>query len=74
VNLEGGVGAPDFERFVRGYIKNLDRPYFVLQGHPVMWDDHRFEQFTKIIDFLVEQKARFVLPSEYVAELREERE
>jgi peptidoglycan/xylan/chitin deacetylase (PgdA/CDA1 family) len=73
VNLEGGVGAPDFKRFVRGYIQNLERPYFVLQGHPVMWDDHRFGQFTKIIDFLVEQKARFVLPSEYAAELKEQR-
>jgi peptidoglycan/xylan/chitin deacetylase (PgdA/CDA1 family) len=72
VNLEGGVGTPDFERFVRGYIANLDRPYFVLQGHPVMWDDYRFEQFTKIIDFLVEQKAQFVLPSEYVASLKAE--
>lgn len=70
VNLEGGVGAPDFERFVRGYIKNLDRPYFVLQGHPVMWDDHRFEQFTKIIDFLVDQKAQFVLPTAYAATLK----
>lgn len=70
VNLEGSVGAADFDRFVRGYIKNLDRPYFVLQGHPMMWDDYRFEQFTKIIDFLVEQKAVFMLPSEYAASLK----
>lgn len=70
VNLEAAVGRPDFERFVRGYIKNLDRPYFVLQGHPVMWDDYSFEQFTKIIDFLIEQKAVFVLPSQYTASLK----
>jgi len=69
-NLEGSVGAPDFEAFVRGYIKNLDRPYFVLQGHPVMWDDYRFAQFTKIIDFLVVQKAEFVLPTGYAATLK----
>lgn len=72
VNLEAAVGHPDFERFVRGYIKYLDRPYFVLQGHPVMWDDYRFEQFTRIIDFLIAENAQFVLPSEYAKTLKQQ--
>ena len=71
-NLEGSVGAPDLDSFVRGYMKNPDREYFVLQSHPVMWDDYRFEQFTKIIAFLVGQRAVFALPSDYAASLKEQ--
>lgn len=71
VGLESNVGAADFEAFVRGYISNVTkRDYFTLQGHPAMWTDQRFEQFTKIIEFLIEQKANFVLPSAYSATLR----
>jgi peptidoglycan/xylan/chitin deacetylase (PgdA/CDA1 family) len=71
VGIEATVGAADFEAFVRGYIRNVkDRQYFTLQGHPQMWNDHRFEQFTKIVDFLIAQGANFVLPSEYSKTLR----
>jgi peptidoglycan/xylan/chitin deacetylase (PgdA/CDA1 family) len=69
VNLEGAVGKPEFQRFVDGYAKNPDREYFVLQGHPTHWAGARFDEFTKIIDFLVAQKAVFMTPSEYAASL-----
>ncbi|HAI13297.1 MAG TPA: polysaccharide deacetylase [Phycisphaerales bacterium] len=73
VGIEAAVGAANFEAFVRGYVKNVNkRDYFTLQGHPAMWNDQRFEQFTKIIEFLIEQDANFVLPSEYSATLRKE--
>lgn len=65
VNLEGSVGSPDFNRFLKGYAANLDRPYFVLQGHPGAWSDSRFAEFEKIIDFLVERDAVFMTPIEY---------
>jgi peptidoglycan/xylan/chitin deacetylase (PgdA/CDA1 family) len=73
VGLESSVGAANFDAFVRGYIKYVkQRDYFTLQGHPAIWDDHRFEEFQKIIEFLIEQKANFVLPSEYSATLRKQ--
>ncbi len=65
VNIERAVGVPDFQRFLNGYAQNLDREYFVLQGHPASWDDARFAQFEKIVDFLVAQKAVFMTPTEY---------
>ncbi len=71
VGIESTVGAADFEAFVRGYIRNVQkRDYFTLQGHPQMWNDHRFEQFTKIVEFLIDQGANFVLPSAYAKTLR----
>jgi peptidoglycan/xylan/chitin deacetylase (PgdA/CDA1 family) len=69
VNLEAAVGKPDFQRFVTGYAKNPDREYFVLQGHPTHWAGARFDEFVKIIDFLVGQKAVFMTPSGYAASL-----
>lgn len=67
VNLEKSVGNPDFNAFVTGYAKHPDREYFVLQGHPNPWNDAKFEEVTKIIDFLIAQKAVFMTPSEFVA-------
>ncbi|MGI5868578.1 MAG: DUF2334 domain-containing protein [Kiritimatiellia bacterium] len=64
VNLESAVGVPDFQAFLNGYAANPDRDYFVLQGHPAAWDDARFAEFERIIDFLVSQKAVFMTPSE----------
>jgi len=67
VNLEKSVGQPDFNWFLQGYSKHPDREYFVLQGHPNTWDDAKFGEVTKIIDFLIQQKAVFMTPSEYAA-------
>jgi peptidoglycan/xylan/chitin deacetylase (PgdA/CDA1 family) len=67
VNLEGTVGSPSAARLIEGFAKNPDREYFVLQGHPQQWSGEKFTEFTKIIDFLVEQKAVFMTPMEYAA-------
>lgn len=64
VGLEGAVGVPDFQRFLKGYAANPDRAYFTLQGHPAMWDEARFAEFQKIVDFLVERGAKFMTPTE----------
>lgn len=69
VNLESKVGQADFAKFVEGYAKNPDRLYFVLQGHPTHWAGERFDEFVRIIDFLVAEKAVFMTPSEYAASL-----
>jgi GH35 family endo-1,4-beta-xylanase/peptidoglycan/xylan/chitin deacetylase (PgdA/CDA1 family) len=66
VNIESPLFSPSLEKFKAGYEKYPDRNYFVIQGHPPQWDDARFEQFYKIIDFLVGEKAVFVTPEEYV--------
>ena len=67
VNIESSVGVPDFRRFAQGYARHPDRQYFVLQGHPAMWDATRFAEFGKILDFLVAEKAVFMTPAEYAA-------
>ena len=67
VNLERSVGFPDFNWFLEGYSKHPDRDYFVLQGHPNTWDDAKFSEVEKIIDFLIQQKAVFMTPSEYAS-------
>lgn len=69
VNLESKVGQADFAKFAEGYAKNPDRLYFVLQGHPTHWAGERFNEFVRIIDFLVAEKALFVTPSEYASSL-----
>ncbi len=71
VNLERSVGVPDAAWFRAGYAKHPDRPYFVLQGHPMMWGSgDRFAQFLEILDFLDAEKAEYLTPSELAARLR----
>lgn len=66
VNIENPLFVPSLEKFEEGYAKYPNRDYFVIQGHAAQWDEPRFEQFTKIVDFLIGQKAIFVTPEEYV--------
>jgi len=65
INLEKKVGDPDFETFHAGYLKNTDKDYLVLQGHPGNWDEVDFNEFQKVIDFLLNKKAMFVTANEY---------
>lgn len=67
VNFESAVGVPDYQAFVTGYAANPQREYFVLQGHPAQWAGTRFDEFMRIIDFLVSQKAVFMTPAEFAA-------
>lgn len=66
IDLEYPTHNPDFEKFVAAY-KNLKDKTFLsyLQGHPNSWDEQRWEQFVKIIDFLQSEGVVFVIPSEY---------
>ena len=61
------VGGPDLDRRIRGYANHPDREYFVLQGHPAMWSPERFEEFGRILDFLVGQNAVFMTPFGYAS-------
>ena len=68
-NLESAVGVPDYKAFVAGYAANASRPYFVLQGHPEMWNEGRYGEFLKILEFLLSQHAEFVTPTECAAKV-----
>ena len=65
VNMESSVGCADYQKFLNGYAKNLDRKFFFLQSHPAAWDDARFAEFTKIIDYLRDRGTKFMTPEEY---------
>ena len=65
VNVEGSVGIPDYQRFLHGWAKNLKRKFVVLQSHPAMWDDARFAEFEKIMEFLKGRNVKFMTPEEY---------
>lgn len=70
VNLEAKVGQPDFQKFLEGYAKYPERAYFVLQGHPMSWGSaEKFEEFEKIVEFLIAQNAEFVTPTELAERL-----
>ncbi|MBI5835352.1 MAG: DUF2334 domain-containing protein [Armatimonadetes bacterium] len=62
-NIEKSVGVPDLAKLEAGLAANPKRPYFVLQGHPAMWDDARFDEFKRICDFLRAKKCRFEQPT-----------
>lgn len=63
INLEYPTHNPDFASFQEHYKSDL--PCLVLQMHPNSWDDQRFEQFDKIMQFLLHQNTTFVLPYDY---------
>ncbi|PTX99990.1 hypothetical protein DB346_19480 [Verrucomicrobia bacterium LW23] len=67
VNLESPTIIANYGAFIQGYAHNRGAEYFVLQGHPAGWGDDRYAEFQKIIEFLLEQKAQFVLPRDFIA-------
>ncbi|MBI3828417.1 MAG: DUF2334 domain-containing protein [Planctomycetes bacterium] len=69
VNLESKVGMPDLKKLMEGFAKHPGREYFVLQGHAAQWDKDRWEEFTKIVEFLESKHCLFMTPSEYVASM-----
>lgn len=70
VNIEYPVHQPDFASFLKGYEASGEQAVLVIQGHPRSWmePDSRFEEFKKIVDFLVSERARFLTPSDYLKE------
>lgn len=68
VNIEKPVHKPNLAALMKGFeseMRKEPRPrYFVIQGHPGGWDDDKFEEFVRIVDYLAERGCKFVLPSE----------
>jgi peptidoglycan/xylan/chitin deacetylase (PgdA/CDA1 family) len=68
LNLEVSAGIiVDYNTFVANYQAQRQRPYLVLQGHPVSWDLAEFDTFTRIVDFLIADGVTFMTPSGYRA-------
>jgi len=73
VNMENGTGKPEFDFFVENYNKAIAKHMssMVLQGHPHIYNTpEKMEQFKKIIQFLMDQKATFITPEDYYLENR----
>ena len=62
-DIEFPVHNPDYEKFLQDY--DSEKEYLVFEIHPNSWDDPRFEQFEKIIDWLKAADVTFVTPYEY---------
>jgi peptidoglycan/xylan/chitin deacetylase (PgdA/CDA1 family) len=60
VSVESPTLIPNYADFLEGYAHNRGTDYFVLQGHPMGWNNERWDQCNKIVDFLISQKAEFV--------------
>lgn len=67
VSIESPTLIANYGAFLEGYAHNRGAEYFVMQGHPAGWDDDRWGQFVKIVDFLIAQKAEFVFASDFAA-------
>ena len=61
--VEQPVGVPNYTTFISNY--NPEDNYFILQLHPNNWDEKMFNDFTKIIDFLINEESTFIKPYEY---------
>jgi len=65
IDMEFPTHNPDYETFKKVYqAREFDLDFFFLQGHPNSWDEPRWENFVKIIEFLQAEGVRFVTPSE----------
>jgi peptidoglycan/xylan/chitin deacetylase (PgdA/CDA1 family) len=67
VSIESPTMIPNYGAFIEGYAHSRGADYFVMQGHPAAWNDERWGQFVKIVDFLIAQKAEFVFASDLAA-------
>ena len=70
LTLEYPVHVPDFAKFKAAYERvGHDKKCLALQGHPNSWNDERWANFVKIIDYLRSKGCLFMTPSEYMAKV-----
>lgn len=74
IDLEYPVHNPDFASFVKEYNKLSERRFLsYLQGHPNSWNNTRWSEFVKIIEFLMQEGYEFITPSEFLTMLKHEK-
>jgi L-ascorbate metabolism protein UlaG (beta-lactamase superfamily)/peptidoglycan/xylan/chitin deacetylase (PgdA/CDA1 family) len=67
IALEDPIFVPDLAKFKAAYEKSgAAEPVLCLQGHADQWDEARWGEFVKIVEFLKSKGCRFMTPSEYV--------
>lgn len=69
MNLRGesdGTGKPNFAKFKTEYAQKKQSSFSAIQFHPGNFGDEHFKEYAKILDFLIADGWKFVLPSEYV--------
>jgi len=71
IPIEQPIFNPDFAAFLTAY--DPEPPFAVYQIHPKDWDETRFGEFARIVDFLLDQEVTFVTPSELERFLEPER-
>ncbi|MBI4979898.1 MAG: hypothetical protein HZC28_20630 [Spirochaetes bacterium] len=64
-NLEYAVGKVATDKFIKNYQWQRTNEYFVLQGHPAMWTDESWAEYTRIVEVLKTDKFEFVTPYEF---------
>jgi peptidoglycan/xylan/chitin deacetylase (PgdA/CDA1 family) len=70
VNIEAPLFEPNPEAFIAGYLKNAaTHRYFVIQGHPGQWNDARWAEFVKLVDYLQQNHIPVVTIAELAASL-----
>ena len=68
--METPTHVPDFEKFKERYERVArDEKCLALQGHPDSWNDERWANFVKIIEYLKAQGCVFMTPSHYATSL-----
>lgn len=70
VNIESPLFVPDANAFIAGYLRHAEgRRYYVIQGHPAQWDDARWAEFVKLVDYLQENRIPVLTAAELAASL-----
>ena len=65
IDVEHPTHNPDFEAFKKTYLeKSKEWDFFFLQGHPNSWDDTRWDNFVKSVEYLEKEGVQFVTPTE----------
>ena len=63
IDVEHPIFHPDYDYFLQHY--NPNQRYLVLQIHPAKWNEEQFNEFARVIDFLLRQDVTFVTPYAY---------
>lgn len=69
MNLRGendGTGKPDFEKFKAQYEAKKNLTFSAIQFHPNNFGEEQFDEYGKILDFLIAEGWTFMLPAEYL--------
>ena len=69
MNIENPLFVPNEAQVEHDYnILSKTKDLFVIQGHPNQWDAKRFEEFKKLVEFLISKNVVFTTPYEYYSQ------